>query len=77
MTKLSSILKSGGYFAKKVSSSQSYDFSRSHEEMWELDHNEGWALKNWCFWIVVLEKTFESPLDCKEVQPVNPKGNQS
>ena len=77
MTKLSSILKSRGYFAKKGSSGQSSDFSSSHEEMWELDHKEGWALKNWCFWIVVLEKTFESPLDCKEVQPVNPKGNQS
>ena len=45
--------------------------------MWELNHKEGWALKNWCFWTVVLEKTFESPLDCKEIQPVNPKGNQS
>ena len=45
--------------------------------MWELDHKEGWALKNWCFQIVVLEKTPESPLDCKEIQPVNPKGNQS
>ena len=43
--------------------------------MWELDHKEGWALKNWCFWTVVLEKTFESPLDCKEIQPVNPNGN--
>ena len=45
--------------------------------MWELDHKEGWAPKNWCFWTVVLEKTLESPLDCKEIQPVNPKGNQS
>ena len=45
--------------------------------MWELDHKEGWMLKNWCFWIVVLEKTLESPLDCKEIKPVNPKGNQS
>ena len=44
--------------------------------MWELDHQEGWALKNWCFWTVVLEKTLESPLDCKEIQPVNPKGNK-
>ena len=44
--------------------------------MWELDHKEGWALKNWCFWIVVLEKTPESPLDCKEIKPINPKGNQ-
>ena len=45
--------------------------------MWELDHKESWVLKNWCFWIVVLEKTLESPLDCKEIQLVNPKGNQS
>ena len=44
--------------------------------MWELDHKEGWVLKNWCFWTVVLEKTLESPLDCKEIKPVNPKGNQ-
>ena len=44
--------------------------------MWELDHKEGWELKNWCFWTVVLEKTLESPLDCKEIKPVNPKGNQ-
>ena len=49
----------------------------SHEEMWEIDHKEGWVLKNWCFQIVVLEKTLESPLDCKEIQPVHPKGNQS
>ena len=52
-------------------------FSSSHVWMWELDHKESWVLKNWCFWTVVLEKTLESPLDCKEVQPVNPKGNQS
>ena len=45
--------------------------------MWELDHKQSWALKNWCFWTVVLEKTLESPLDCKEIKPVNPKGNQS
>ena len=45
--------------------------------MWELDHKEGWALKNWCFWTVVLEKTLESPLNCKEIKPVHPKGNQS
>ena len=57
-------------------STQSYDFSRSHVWMWELDHKEGWA-QNWCFWTVVLEKTLESPLDCKEIRPVNPKGNQS
>ena len=64
------------YFANKVPSSQSYGFSSSHVWVWELDHEEGWALKNWCFWIVVL-KTVESPLDCKEIKPVNPKGNQS
>ena len=54
-------------------------FSRpsSHVWMWELDHKEGWALKNWCFWTVVLEKTFANPLDCKEIQPVHPKGKQS
>ena len=57
--------------------SQNYGFSSSHIWMWQLDHKEGWALKNWCFWIVVLEKTLESPLDYKEIKPVNPKGNQS
>ena len=57
--------------------SQSYDFSRSHVQMWELYHKEVWAPKNRCFWIaVVLAKTFESPLDYKEIKPVNPKGNQ-
>ena len=55
--------------------SQSYGFSCSHVQMWELDHKEGWASKNWCFRIV-LEKTLESPLDSKEIEPVNPKGNQ-
>ena len=60
----------------KGPSSQSYGFSSSHVWMWELDHEEGWALKNWCFWTVVLEKTLESPLDCKEIKAVNPKGNQ-
>ena len=65
------------YFANKGLSSQSYGFSNSHVWMWELDHKEGRALKNWCFWTVVLEKTLESPLDCKEIKPVNPKGNQS
>ena len=54
-----------------------YDFSSSHVWMWELDHKEGWRPKNWYFWTVVLEKTLESPLDCKEIQPVNPKRNQS
>ena len=57
--------------------SQNYGFSCSLVQMWELDHKEGWAQKNRCFWTVVLEKTLESPLDCKEIKPVNPKGNQS
>ena len=64
-------------FANKGPSSQGYGFSRSHVWMWELEYKESWAPKNWCFWTVVLEKTLESPLDCKEIQPVNPKGNQS
>ena len=65
------------YFANKGPSSQSYGFSSSHVKMWELNHKESWAPKNWYFWTVVLEKTLESPLDCKEIQPVHPKGNQS
>ena len=65
------------YFANKGPSSQGYGFSSSHVWIWELDYKETWALKNWCFWIVVLEKTLESPLDCKEIQPAYPKGNQS
>ena len=65
------------YFADKGLSSQSYGFSSSHVGMWELDYKESWALKSWCFWTVVLEKTLESPLDCKEIQPLHPKGNQS
>ena len=65
------------YCTNKGLSSQSYGFSTSHAWMWELDHKESWALKNWCFWTVVLEKTLESPLDCKEIPPVNLKGNQS
>ena len=60
----------------KGPSSQSCGFSSSHVWMWLLDHKESWTLKNWCFWTVVLEKTLESPLDCKEIQPVHPKGNQ-
>ena len=64
-------------FANKSPPSQSYGFSSSHVEMWELDLKESWAPKNWCFWTVVLEKTLESLLDCEEIQPVNPKGNQS
>ena len=78
MTNLDSILKrQTHYFANKGPSSQSYGFSSSHVWMWELDYKENWVLKNWCFWTVVLEKTLESPLDSKEIQPVHPKGNQS
>ena len=58
-------------------SSQGYGFSSSHVCMWELDYKESWVPKNWCFWIAVLEKTLETPLDSKEIQPVHPKGNQS
>ena len=71
------IKKQRHYFANKGPSSQSYGFSSSHVWMWELDYKESWAPKNWCFWTVVLEKTFESPLDCKEIQPIHPIGNQS
>ena len=62
--------------ANKGPSSQSYGFSNSHVWMWETDHKEGWVLKNWCFQTVVLEETLGSRLDCKEIKPVNPKGNQ-
>ena len=72
MTNLDSILKTN-----KGPSSQSYDFSSSHVWIWELDYKESWATKNWCFWTVVLEKTLESALDSKGIQPVHPKGNQS
>ena len=65
------------YFVNKGPSSQGYGFSSSHVWMWELDYKESWAPKNCCFWTLVLEKTLESPLDCKEIQPVHPKGNQS
>ena len=61
----------------KGPSSQGYGFSGSHVWMWELDYKESWAPKSWCFWTVVLEKTLESPLDCKKIPPVYPKGNQS
>ena len=71
------IKKQRHYFADKSPSSQNYGFSSSHIWMWELDYKESWVLKNWCFWSVVLEKTLESPLDCKEIQSVNPKGDQS
>ena len=71
------IKKQRHYFANKGPASQGYGFSSGHVWMWELDYKESWALKNWCFWIVLLEKTFESPLEYKEIQPVNPKWNQS
>ena len=71
------IKKQRYYFANKGLSSQSYGFSSSHVWMWVLDHKESWVPKNWCFWTVVLDKTLESPMNCKEIKPVNPKGNQS
>ena len=71
------IKKQRYYFANKGSSSQSYGFSSGHVWMWESEYKESSAPKNWCFRTVVLEKTLESPLDCKEIQPVNSKGNQS
>ena len=70
-------MKQRHYFANKGLSSQGYGFSSSHVWMWELDHKESWVPKNWCFWTVMLEKTLESPLNCKEIQPVHPEGNQS
>ena len=70
------IKKQRHYFDNKGPSSQSYGFSSSYVWVWELDHKEGWALRNWCFCSVVLEKTLERPLDCKEIKPVNSKGNQ-
>ena len=70
------IKKQKHYFANSGPSSQSYVFSSSHVWMWEMDFKENWVLKNWCFWTVVLEKILENPLDCKEIKPVNPKGNQ-
>ena len=71
------IKKQNHHFANKDPNSQSYGFTSSQVWMWELDHKESWALKNWCFRILVLEKTLDSPLDCKEVQPVHPEVNQS
>ena len=71
------IKKQRHYFVNKGPSSQGYGFSSSHVWMWELDYKESWVQKNWCFWTVVLEKTLESSLDCKEIQPVHPKGDQS
>ena len=70
------IKKQRSYFTNKGPSSQSYGFSSCHVWMWGLDHKEGWEQKNWCFWTVVLEKTLDSPLNSKEIQLVNPKGNQ-
>ena len=70
-------IKKRHYFAHKGPYSQKNGFSSSHIWMWELDHKEGWVLKNWCFQTVVLEKTLENHLDCKEIQPIHPKGNQS
>ena len=78
-TNLDSIRKSRDihHFADERLYNQSYGFSSNHAWVWQLDHKEGWALKNWCFQIVMLEKTLESPLDCKEIKSVNPKGNHS
>ena len=78
MTNLDHVLKRRDItLPKKFCIVKSYGFSSSHVWIWELDHKEGWAPKNWCFWTVVLEKTLESPLGCKEIQPINPKRNQS
>ena len=71
------IKKQRHHFLNKVLSSQSYDLSSIHVWVWELDHKESWAMKNWYFWTVVLEKILANSLDCKEIKPVNPKGNQS
>ena len=76
MTNLDSVLKSRHHFANKDPYSESYGFSSSSARMWDSDHKESWVAKNWCFWTVVLGKTLESPLDTKEIQPVQPKGNQ-
>ena len=71
------IKKQRYYFANKGPSRQGYGFSSGHVWMWELDYKDSWAPKNWCFWAVVLEKTLESPLDCREIQPVHPRRDQS
>ena len=73
MTNLDSVLKSKDHFVNKGLNSQGCSFSSSHVWIWDLDYKESWALKNWCFWTVVLGKTLESPLDCKEIQPFHPK----
>ena len=75
MTNLDSILKSRDITADKCLCSESYDFSSSHVWMWKLDHKEDWMPKSWCFWTVVLENTLESPLDYREIKPVNSKDN--
>ena len=77
MTNLYSIWKNRCYFVNKGPSSQGYGFSCGHVWMWQLDYKESWVPKNWCFWTVVAEKTLESPLHCKEIQPIHPKGDQS
>ena len=78
MTSLDTILKSSDFaLLRKVFLIKAMFFSSTHVCMWELDHKESWVLKNWCLWTVVLEKTLDSPLDCKEIKPVNLKGNQS
>ena len=77
MSNLDIIFKSRELLANKGSSSQGYGFSCGHVWIWELDCEESWAPKNWCFWTVVFEKTLENPLDCKEIQPVHPKGDES
>ena len=78
MINLDSVLKSRDItLLTKVHIVKAVGFSSTHVWMWELDHKEGWVLKNWCFWTVVLEKTLESPSDNKEIKPVDPKGNQS
>ena len=77
MTNLDSILKSRGItLPTKAHLVKAMVFSSSHVWMWEMDYNKGWVPKNWCFWTVVLKKTLVSSLDCKEIKPVNPKGNQ-
>ena len=78
MTNIDSILKKQRYhFANRGLYSQCYGFSSSHVWIWKVDHKENWVRKNWCFWTVVLEKTLESPLDCREIKPVSPNRNQS
>ena len=77
MTNFDNIKKQRHYYANKCLCTQSYGFSSHHVWMWELDSDVSWGLKNWSFWTAVLEKTLESPLDSKEIQPIHPKGNQS